>query len=233
MFALTVKDIQGRKLAIYDTETQDGYKKTWKDFWWNDHAFLRKNFQNAHEIAPGVWRSNQPSPEQLAVWKEKGIKTVVNLRGDVNSSFTALEKKACQDLGLNLVFFKVESRGAPDPVIMRALVNAFKEVEYPILMHCKSGADRAGLASVLYKYLVEGVPLDEARKQLGFKYLHVSAGKTGILGHFWNKFSKAHKETGIEFWDWVDNHYSRERLWDDFKPTPVGNWIVENLLHRE
>lgn len=233
MFALTMKDLQGRKLAIYDTESVEGYKKVWKDYWWNDHAFLRKNFHNAHEIAPGVWRSNQPSPEQLKIWKEKGIKTILNLRGDVNASFTALEKKACHELGLDLHFFKVESRGAPDPIIMRQLETVFREAEYPILMHCKSGADRAGLASSLYKYLIEGSTIEEAKKQLSFKYLHISAGKTGILGHFWRKFEAANKESGIEFWDWVDNQYSREKLWHDFKPTPAGNWIVENLLRRE
>lgn len=233
MFNFKEKRRKGRKLANYDTDTKEGLEAVWKDYWWNDHAFLRKNFHNEHEISPGVWRSNQPSPDQLAVWKDLGIKTVLNLRGDVNASFTALEKKACRDLGLDLRFFKVESRGAPDPVIMRELEKAFQEVEYPILMHCKSGADRAGLAASLFKYLIDGSSIEEAKKQLSFKYLHISAGKTGILGHFWRKFEQAHKETNIEFWDWVENHYDREKLWNDFKPTPAGNWLVENLLHRE
>jgi len=220
-------------LSKYDLTTVEGKKQAYSDYCWHDHAFLRKNFQNAHEISKGVWRSNQPSPEQLAVWKEKGIKTIINLRGDIDSSFTALEKDACQKLGLKLLFFKVESRGAPNPVIMRDLVKAFETAEYPILLHCKSGADRAGLASSLYKYLIDKVSIQEAKKQLSFKYLHVSAGKTGILGHFWNKFEKAHIESGIEFWDWVDNVYQRDKLFDDFKPTPVGSWITDNLLKRE
>ena len=94
-------------------------------------------------------------------------------------------------------------------------------------------ADRAGLASSLYKYLIDKSSIADAKKQLSFKYLHVSAGKTGILGHFWNKFEKAHNESGIEFWDWVDNVYQRDKLFDDFKPTPVGSWITDNLLKRE
>lgn len=221
------------KVPKYDVSTAEGYKAAWQDYWWKDHAFLRKNFQNAHKISDKMWRTNQPSPEQLAEWKEKGIKTIVNLRGDTDSSFTALEKDACAKLGLNLVFFKVESRGAPDPEIMRGLEKALKEIEYPALMHCKSGADRAGFASVFYLYRIEGLPLEEARQQLNIKYLHVSAGKTGILGHFWDEFDKAQKETGIEFWDWVDNIYDRTKLRAEFKPTKIGNWLVDTFLHRE
>lgn len=220
-------------MSRYDLTNEAGYKKALKDYCWHDHAFLRENFQNAHEISKGVWRTNQPSPKQLEEWRDKGIKTIFNLRGDIDSSFTALEKDACEKLGLKLLFFKVESRGAPKPEIMRGLAEALKTAEYPILLHCKSGADRAGFTSVFYKYVIEGVPLEEARKQLAFKYLHVSAGKTGILGHFWDKFAKAHNETGIEFWDWVDNVYNRDTLFDDFKPTPIGTWITDAFLKRE
>lgn len=220
-------------MAKFDVSTPEGRKLAWDDYWWKDHAFLRKNFQNAHQISDKMWRTNQPSPEQLEVWRDKGIKTIVNLRGDTDSSFTALEKEACEKLGLNLLFFKVESRGAPDPEIMRPLEASLKSLEYPALMHCKSGADRAGFASVFYLYRIEGIPLIEARKQLALKYLHVSAGKTGILGHFWDEFDKAQKATGIEFWDWVENVYDRTKLRAEFKPTPVGSWLVDRVLGRE
>ncbi len=220
-------------MAKYELDTIDGYNAAWKDYWWKDHAFLRKNFDNAHQIGPGVWRSNQPSPDKIAYWKQKGIKTIFNLRGDTDSCFTHLEKHACQKLGIDLRFFKVESRGAPDPKIMHAMYDAFKDAEYPILLHCKSGADRAGFTAVFYKFLIEGVPLEEARQQLNIKYLHISAGKTGILGYFWDQFEKANKETGIEFWDWVDNVYDRDKLKASFKPTKWGNWIVDTFLHRE
>lgn len=233
MFHVWGADKEESVLAKFDVSTPEGRKLAWDDYWWKDHAFLRKNFQNAHQISDKMWRTNQPSPEQLEVWRDKGIKTIVNLRGDTDSSFTALEKEACEKLGLNLLFFKVESRGAPDPEIMRPLETALKTLEYPALMHCKSGADRAGFASVFYLYRIEGVPLEEARKQLALKYLHVSAGKTGILGHFWDQYAAAKAQSGIEFWDWVDNVYDRVKLRAEFKPTPVGSWLVDRVLGRE
>ena len=53
-----------------------------------------------------------------------------------------------------------------------------------MLMHCKSGADRAGLMSVLYRFLHEGVPLKEATQELSLKYGHFRQADTGILDYF-------------------------------------------------
>lgn len=217
----------------FDLSTPEGRKAAWSDYWWKDHAFLRARFQNAHQISPRMWRANQPSPEQLAGWKERGIRTILNLRGDTDSSFTVLEKEACADLGLDLHFLKIESRGAPDPVLLRQAKDLFATMAYPAMMHCKSGADRAGLMSVFYLYQVEGVPLEEARRQLALRYLHVSAGKTGILGFFWDEYARARDATGIEFWTWLDTVYDRTDLRARFRPTPAGTWLVDTLLKRE
>jgi len=46
-----------------------------------DHGLLRRLWTNRHEIAPGIWRSNQPSPEQVADLAAMGIRTIVNFRG--------------------------------------------------------------------------------------------------------------------------------------------------------
>lgn len=224
----------GYRAKHYDLDTDAGRKAAWRDYWWEDHAFLREWIRNAHQISPRLWRSNQPSPDQLRAWRdEHGIRTVINLRGDTPASFTALEKRACADLGLDLHFLKIESRGAPDPELLKEARDLFATITYPALIHCKSGADRAGLISVFYLYCIEGVPLAEARQQLSNRYLHVSAGKTGILGFFWDEFARAQAATGVDFWTWLDRDYDREDLKAHFKPTPVGNWLVDRVLGRE
>ena len=53
-----------------------------------------------------------------------------------------------------------------------------------MVMHCKSGADRAGLMSALYLILNQNVSVDKAKNQLSFKYLHLKHAKTGILDAF-------------------------------------------------
>jgi protein tyrosine/serine phosphatase len=219
-------------VSSFDLSTPQGRKAAEADFWWADHAFLRARFQNAHKISPRMWRSNQPSPSQLEVWKDKGVRTIVNLRGDNEASYTVLEKEACARLGLDLVFLPTESRGGPHPDRLLKAKAAFETMAYPALMHCKSGADRAGSMSVFFLHLFEGVPIEVARRQLALEYLHVSAGKTGILGFFWDEWAKAQAE-GHEFWHWLANVYDRDDLKRRFKPTALGAWITDALLKRE
>ncbi|MDP3488707.1 MAG: protein tyrosine phosphatase, partial [Phenylobacterium sp.] len=94
-------------MAQFDLSTPEGRKRARRDYMWNDHAFLRLRFQNAHWISDELVRTNQPSPEQLAGWKARGIKTIINLRGGFDGSFHVLEKEACEALGLTLVDFTI------------------------------------------------------------------------------------------------------------------------------
>src|SRR5689334_12664666 len=97
----------------FDLSTRAGRLRTYADYFWSDHAFLRLGFQNAHWISDELVRTNQPWPHQLAGWKARGVRTVINLRGDFHRSFHALEKDACRRLGLELVNFPIGSREVP------------------------------------------------------------------------------------------------------------------------
>jgi protein tyrosine/serine phosphatase len=220
-------------MSKYNLSTIEGQKRIMKEFWWRDHGCLRHLYQNAHEIAQNVWRSNQPSPSQLKKWKEKGIKTIINLRGDDENAHTILEKSACEALGLNLVFVRLSSRVAPSRATLNELESAFRNAQYPILMHCKSGADRAGFAASFYKYVIEGATIECAKQQLSYKYLHCQWGKTGILSHFWRKFAQFKSKTGASFNEWVNNYYDCNSLYNDFKPIFLGIWISDIVLQRE
>ena len=48
---------------------------------WFDHAVLRKVWTNFFPVAPGVYRSNQPTHERFVKLKAMGIKSILNLRG--------------------------------------------------------------------------------------------------------------------------------------------------------
>lgn len=210
----------------FDLATADGRRAAERDFWRNDHAFLRVHFQNAHQISPRMWRSNQPSPEQLAGWKARGIRTIVNLRGDNGASYTLLQKEACAELGLDLVFLPTESRGGPYPDRLAKAREAFKTMACPALMHCKSGADRVGMMSVFYLHVIEGVPLAEAVRQLDLRYLHIGAGKTGILDAFWAAWAQAQAGGHTDFWSWLTTEYDRTRFMAEYRPTGWVAWLV-------
>ena len=55
---------------------------------------------------------------------------------------------------------------------------------YLVLIHCKAGADRAGLAAALWKMAIDGAPKSEARRHLSIRYGHMPLGPTQALDAF-------------------------------------------------
>ena len=71
--------------------------------------------------------------------------TILNLRGKSPKGYYLLEKEACDRHGIQLVDFQLFSREIPTPAAILEAKRLFDSIAYPALMHCKSGADRAGL----------------------------------------------------------------------------------------
>ncbi len=221
-------------MADFDLTTPRGRFATYMDYLWKDHAYLRLRFSNAHWISDELVRTNQPWPFQLKAWKAKGIKTVVNLRGGFDASFHALEKDACERLGLKMVDFTITSREVPSRARVHGAKALFESLEYPALMHCKSGADRAGIMSVFYMHFRKGLPIREALEQLSLKYLHVKQGKTGVLDYTFERYLAEGEPKGQTFLEWVDSPaYDEAGIKADFRSQMWGRLLTEGLLKRE
>ena len=82
--------------------------------------------------------------------------------------------------------------------------NLLGSIEYPVLVHCKSGADRAGLMSVIVRHVREGIPISKAKEQLSLRYGHVRSADTGVLDAVFERYIEDETKTGIGFWDWVE-----------------------------
>ena len=197
-----------------------------------DHGIFRFKWRSLHKISENTYRSNQPFPWQILADKNKrGIKTIINLRGVRNCSSFFLEKETCERHNIKLINFPVTSRAAPKVETILAAKKLFNEIEYPIIMHCKSGADRAGLMSALYLILHKNVSVNEAKKQLSFKYLHIKYAKTGILDAFFDNYIKENKNK--DFLDWVKNDYNPEKLKLSFKVKKLSEILSTYILRRE
>lgn len=217
-----------------DLSTEDGRKRARRELIWGDHGFLRARFQNLHQISDEMWRSNQPSPRQIEEHARlRGIKTILNLRGESTKGYYLLEKEACEANGIELVDFQVFSRDTPTKETIFAAGKLFDTIEYPALMHCKSGADRAGLMSVLYTLLREKAPFDEAVDQLSLKYLHVKQGKTGMLDAFFDAYRQFNETTPKPFLDWVAEDYDRLAVKADFLESFESRLNIDRILRRE
>ena len=221
-------------MSKFDLTSAAGRTRTYLDYLWNDHAYLRTGFTNAHWVSPELVRTNQPWPYQLAYWKRQGIETIINLRGGFDASFHALEKDACERLGLTLVDFTITSREVPSRERVLGAKALFESLHYPALMHCKSGADRAGIMSVFYCHFRLGQPIRQAMQQLSLRYLHVRQGKTGVLDYVFERYVAEAEPQGMSFIDWVMSPaYDPAAIKADFRAQWIGTLLTEKLLRRE
>lgn len=201
--------------------------------WFGDHAILRKLVKNRHWVDDRLMRGNQPSPAQLAELKDQGIKTIINLRGG-DGSFRVLEQEACERLGLTLVDHIVTSREVPSRQRVLGARDMFATIAYPAFMHCKSGADRAGLMSVLYAHFELGQPIGQAMEQLSWKYLHARIGKTGVLDYMFERYLAEGEARGMSFVEWVESPlYDPPAIKADFRAGWLGSLLTEKILRRE
>ena len=88
----------------------------------------------------------------------------------------------------------------------------FEKINYPILLHCKSGADRAGLASVMYHLMVLDTPFQIARKHLSIRFLHLKFSRSGILDFMLDTYEKESKMTSLNFRSWIETKYDPNKL---------------------
>lgn len=225
----------GNSLRAARAEADTPWRRllAWFEALFVDHGVLRLLFWNMRRVSDAMWRGAQPHPWQIRALGRRGVKTILNLRGPRDCATYLFEKKTAAEAGITLVDFVMTSREPPSAERLRDLKALFARIEYPALMHCKSGADRAGITSALYLFLHEGRPIEEAQQQLALKYGHIKQGRTGVLDHFFDSYVKARDESGIDFWTWIDTVYDPVKLRAEFQAGMVGNLIVDKILRRE
>lgn len=198
-----------------------------------DHGIFRLVYVNQHRLGAKAWRSAQPAPHNIRALAHRGIRTIVNLRGQRVCGSYWLERRACEQYGIRLVDFQIRSRAAPSKAELRAVRDLFQTIEYPMMMHCKSGADRAGLMSVLYRFLVEGIPLEQAKSELSWRYGHIRQAETGILDAFFEQYLADNAQRPMAFFDWVETVYDPDALKASFQSKGWANRLVDGVLRRE
>jgi len=181
-----------------------------------DHGFLRIIWTNFYQFAPGAYRSNQPSPRRIKKYADRGIRTIVNLRGSPSQSHFLLEKEACKKFGVELINCSMWARSLTPKHFIIELFDVFDKIEKPFVVHCKSGADRASLAAAFYLIYSQGYTVSETRNQFSLKYLHLKFSRTGVLDFLMDVYEKEGEAKNISLRDWITSHYDAEALTDQF-----------------
>lgn len=187
-----------------------------------DQGLLRIGWRNESRVSPGVWRSNQPGPARFRALADRGFRTIVNLRGVRNESHYLLEEEAVRAAGLTLLSHDLHARAPNSRDELLGVIKTLRNAERPLLFHCKSGADRAGLAAALHLIANEGQSVEEARAQLGLAYLHLRGSKTGICDHFLDVYEARLKDGPIALEDWIALEYDPAALRESYARSKGG-----------
>lgn len=147
---------------------------------------------NFHPITYGeAYRSAILDRDELEYYIERySIKSIVNLLGDhPNKLWYREEIKVSADH--NVKHYDVSLPGFHEPTEedVRKLVEIFKNAPRPVLIHCKAGADRSGLAAAMWKVIVDKEPKSEAEKQLSILYGHIPIGKKAAMDQFFKNWN--------------------------------------------
>ncbi|YCI06111.1 tyrosine-protein phosphatase (plasmid) [Ensifer sp. D2-11] len=130
---------------------------------------------NFHEVLPGqLYRSAQPSAADIAGYaRHFGIKTIVNLRGQSKEAWYRQEVGAANRAGIAHFDFRLSASKRVSPHQARHLIALLHHAPKPILIHCQAGADRTGLAAVLYLKQIAGIDEETSERQLSARYGHI------------------------------------------------------------
>jgi protein tyrosine phosphatase (PTP) superfamily phosphohydrolase (DUF442 family) len=149
-------------------------------------------FRNTHVVVSGrVYRSAQFKPAELEEHVRKyGIRTVVNLRGRFPEEVYINQSKVIQKLGISQEDVTSSANRLPSPMEIRRLFEIFDRAEYPILIHCKQGADRTGLAAALYQMAYTNADYATARRQCMPRFGHFPILTTVAMDRFFAQYER-------------------------------------------
>lgn len=177
-----------------------------------DHGILRFFWTNHARVADDVWRSNHPTNGRLRQLARSGFKSIINLRGNYKLPHHGFEVQICEDSGMDLIDVPMSARTAPEVKSIMKLVSVLGQAKKPVLLHCKSGADRTGLASAIYLMVYCNATPGDAKKQLSLRFLHLRKSGAGILDHFLDSYAERLKSGPISFLNWVTEEYDPRKI---------------------
>ncbi|CAN5308370.1 hypothetical protein BH11PLA2_BH11PLA2_48980 [soil metagenome] len=168
---------------------------------------------NWHTVIDGkVYRSSQLSGDTLAEYlRNKQVKTVINLRGYCpDFEWYRDEVTTTSSLGVSQEDITFSANRLLPPTELKRLIDVFDKTEYPIVLHCKQGADRTGLASAIVLLLYTNASLERARRELLPHRGHFPVARTAAMDDFLDRYEawlNGRNHEPALFRDWAFNIY--------------------------
>jgi protein tyrosine phosphatase (PTP) superfamily phosphohydrolase (DUF442 family) len=169
---------------------------------------------NLHAVVPGaIYRSAQLDPEELtAVAASLGLASVLAVRAArPNQDWYVEEARVARQLDLRLTNVNFDPDRMPSRQRLRELVDQLDDAPRPLLLHCRAGVERSGLASAV-ALLLEGASLEAARDQFSIRFGFHPWLARSELPRVIDRYEAWLEEQAIEhdpeaFRSWVDAAY--------------------------
>ncbi len=125
-------------------------------------------------VANEVYRSAQVSKADIATYQSTyGIRSILNLRGAApGEAWYDEEIAASAALGVAHVDFAMNASVQLSEAEAERLIALMREMPKPLLVHCRHGSDRTGLAMSLYLAAISGTDEETAEGQLSLWFGH-------------------------------------------------------------
>ncbi len=159
--------------------------------------FLRVNDQ--------VCTAGQPSMDDLAKLKTQGIRAVINLRRPSEYNMEEEVAKA-RELGLRYINIPVDGNNIQDAQAAEFLKAAADPENRPLFIHC-TAANRVGGFWMIYRVLVEKMPLEEAEAEARKVGLRTAPVRDFALGYIQRQQALAALQEIREFAHPADDIY--------------------------
>jgi protein tyrosine/serine phosphatase len=139
------------------------------------YVWYRVATRNFHTVVPGtVYRAGQMTEGQWAASiQQHAIKSLLNLRGEHRGAgWYQGEIRTAAQFGVTHYDVKISAIREVDTGTLETILAILRQASKPLLIHCRSGADRSGLIAALYLFAIEGQRAEHAVQQLSLFYGH-------------------------------------------------------------
>ncbi len=169
---------------------------------------------NLGTVVPGrVIRAAQPTTQLPQIIKDYQLASILNLRGgSFRDTWYSSEVETAQASGVAFFDFPMSPTRRPSRRELLTLIDFFDHCQYPLLIHCKAGADRTGLASAVYLMMKQDQPPRQAISAFTIYHGHIPLFGTERLHQPLDEYAqwldeRALSHTPARFRDWVKNEY--------------------------
>ena len=160
-----------------------------------------------------VYRSAQPTKNLRPLIAANQIASVLNLRGgSMRDPWYVDEVATTQELGVAFYDLSMSATKRPSRSQILTLLDLFRRCKYPLLIHCRQGADRTGMAAGLYLLSERSLPPERAMAEFTISHGHVPLFGPEHLHEPFDEYAgylttEHLTHSPEQFRDWVEHHY--------------------------